>query len=345
MKSPTSPRRLRESEELGARLRRLDGESLSEERLARNAAMLEQKVAGIVAAAGVAAGAAGTAAAAGKAAAVSVMLKIGVPVVIAVAAAGTTYVALRPPEPRKAAHKTVVQPTQRQQRRVRSAVSSPDASVPDPDGASAVDATVPATTPAPRSRRPARRQAAPAPTPAPPVAVSAPATDTDTAAPVAPPASATPEPPPAPTVSPAPTAPPAAPSRLPDQIRLFEAAKRAGRARRYKKALGLIEELLRRFPTTPLAAEARLSQAELLMRAGRLRDATIAVRGLLTDPRHAGRRGELLRVLGELLRRQGDCRGAVVAYRQALAAPLSKRDARAARRGLAACKAGERSDE
>jgi tetratricopeptide (TPR) repeat protein len=140
-------------------------------------------------------------------------------------------------------------------------------------------------------------------------------------------------------VSPETPAPPPAPSQLPQQIKLFEAARRAGRARRYKKAVNLIERLLRRFPNTPLAAEARLSRAEFLVRAGRLGAATTAVRGLLVDPRHAGRRGELLRVLGDLLRRQGDCRGAAVAYRQALAASLSKKDARAARRGLAACSA------
>jgi len=127
------------------------------------------------------------------------------------------------------------------------------------------------------------------------------------------------------------------PSELPQQIKLFEAAKRAGRAGDYPKALGLIQQLLQRYPATPLAAEARLSQAEFLMRAGRLVPATAAIRRLLADPQHAGRRGELHRVLGDLLRKQGDCPGAIAAYRQALAATLTPREARAARQGLKAC--------
>lgn len=324
MKPGARPPRLRESEEFGAALRALDGEAIPPARLAS----VEQRIAALCApaagAAGAAAGAAGAGAAAGAAGA-SLALKLGVPVVLALAAVGT-YVATRPSSPSVPAHVAVAPgaspslPPERAPAPV--APRAPDAGAAPlaPDvGAPAVE---PAPAPAPGLRAPravATRRAAVT------AAIDASAPRSVEPAPA--------EPPPPPTPAPA----PAPSSELPEQLRLYAAAKEAARRGELARALAALADLLARFPRTPLRAEVRLSQAELLYRAGRLPEATLAVRALLVDPAHRGRRGELRRVLGDLLRKQGDCAGALAAYREALAGPLTEAEARAARAGLAAC--------
>ena len=123
-------------------------------------------------------------------------------------------------------------------------------------------------------------------------------------------------------------APPAVPppSELPEQIRLYEDARDAGRRGDYASAIAAIDDLLRRFPATPLSAEAELTRAEYLARANRLDEAVRALDRLVADELHRGRRGELLRMLGDLHRRQGDCARAVDAYTRALGHRLGDRD-------------------
>jgi tetratricopeptide (TPR) repeat protein len=131
-------------------------------------------------------------------------------------------------------------------------------------------------------------------------------------------------------------APEAAPSDLPEQIRIYEAARAAGRRGDLAGGLELLAELVRRFPATPLRAEAELTRAELWARADRV-EAVPALEALIADPVHRGRRGELLRTLGDLHRRRGDCPHALEAYDRALAERLGRRDRSDVERGRARC--------
>ena len=67
------------------------------------------------------------------------------------------------------------------------------------------------------------------------------------------------------------------PSELPEQIRIYEEARDAGRRGEFSTAIASIDDLLRRFPSTPLRAEAELTRAELFARADRLDEAVRAV--------------------------------------------------------------------
>jgi tetratricopeptide (TPR) repeat protein len=126
-------------------------------------------------------------------------------------------------------------------------------------------------------------------------------------------------------------------SDLPEQIRLYEEARDAGRRGDFTVGIANLDELLRRFPATPLRDEAELTRAELLTRADRLGDAVRALEQLIDDPSHAGRRGELLRTLGDVHRKAGDCERAIDAYTRAQAERLSKRERAKVERGLARC--------
>jgi tetratricopeptide (TPR) repeat protein len=122
------------------------------------------------------------------------------------------------------------------------------------------------------------------------------------------------------------TEPPAvpAPSELPEQIRLYELARDAARRGDHREAVARIDELLQRFPTTQLRAEAQLTRTESLARGNRFDEAVKALEQLIADDTHRGRRGELLRTLGDLHRRRGDCTHAVDAYTRALAQRLTE---------------------
>src|SRR5687767_11926731 len=98
-----------------------------------------------------------------------------------------------------------------------------------------------------------------------------------------------------------------APSELPEQIRLYEEARDAVRRGEYGVAVARVDDLLLRFPSTPLKAEAQLTRAESLARANRVAEASKALEVLIADDAHRGRRGELLRTLGDLYRRNNDC--------------------------------------
>jgi TolA-binding protein len=160
---------------------------------------------------------------------------------------------------------------------------------------------------------------------------------------------AVPDPAPAPpphhrAITPPPAAPvdaaavPAAPtSDLPAQIALYESARDAARTNQLDLALSRIEELLQRFPATQLRAEAELTRADVLARAGRTDEAARALEALIADAAHGGRRGELLRTLGDLHRRAGDCTHALDAYQRALAEHLGERDRKDAERGRDRC--------
>jgi tetratricopeptide (TPR) repeat protein len=168
----------------------------------------------------------------------------------------------------------------------------------------------------------ATAEAAPAPAPVPP---PAPVARPRRRAAASPPAAAVPAPAPGPS------------SDLPEQIRLYEAARTAGRQGEFATGIARIGELLGRFPGTPLRAEAELTRAELYARAGRHDEAVAALEQLIGSPAHAGRRGELLRTLGDLERQHGDCGRATEVYTRAQAERLSARERGRVARGLAGC--------
>jgi tetratricopeptide (TPR) repeat protein len=126
-------------------------------------------------------------------------------------------------------------------------------------------------------------------------------------------------------------------SDLPEQIRIYEAARDASRRGDFDGALAQLDELMRRFPQTQLRADAELTRADVLARAGRLAEAAQQLEMLAADPAHRGRRGELLRTLGDLYRRLGDCPHALAAYTRAQAERLSDRDRAAVASGRARC--------
>jgi len=160
---------------------------------------------------------------------------------------------------------------------------------------------------------------------------------------VAPPVAAAEEPPAKRVVAPQPSEPPPpppappAPSDLPEQIKLYEDARAAAGRGELATGIDLLDELLRRFPTTQLRAEAELTRAELLTRANRLAEAATALEALAGSATHRGRRGELLRALGDVRRKQGDCTAAVDAYTRARAAGVGAGEAAKVDRGLARC--------
>jgi tetratricopeptide (TPR) repeat protein len=136
-------------------------------------------------------------------------------------------------------------------------------------------------------------------------------------------------------VEPPPEVPP--PSDLPAQIALYEQARAAAAAGDVARGIALLDELFAKYPATQLRAEAELTRAEYLTRANRLDDAASALDALIASPSHRGRRGELWRALGDLRRKQGDCRRAIDAYTHAREHALSTAETAKVDRGLESC--------
>jgi tetratricopeptide (TPR) repeat protein len=135
----------------------------------------------------------------------------------------------------------------------------------------------------------------------------------------------------------APPADAAVASDLPEQIRIYEQARDASRRGQFAVALARLDELVARFPATPLAADAALTRADVLARAGKLAEAAAALEALVADPVHRHRRGELLRTLGDVERRRGDCARARDAYKRASAEKLTPAQSRDVAHGLERC--------
>ena len=140
----------------------------------------------------------------------------------------------------------------------------------------------------------------------------------------------------------APAEPPAEPqpapsAQLDEQIALFRSARRATRSGELERAVERLDALTRRFPQSPLGAEARLLRVEVLYRQGRYRQAIARIEPLLDAPALAGKKAQLLRLLGDAWLQQGRCDRASAAFRRALGLGLQGAEARAARRGLQSC--------
>jgi predicted Zn-dependent protease len=126
-------------------------------------------------------------------------------------------------------------------------------------------------------------------------------------------------------------------SRLPEQLRLFGQARDAARAGEYDRALTVLEELERNFPQGPLGDEIQLLRVQVLYRSGRYQEATERIGKLLDDPALAGKKPQLLRLLGDAWVHLGRCDLASEAFRRALGLGLEGQEAEAARRGLKSC--------
>jgi hypothetical protein len=130
---------------------------------------------------------------------------------------------------------------------------------------------------------------------------------------------------------------PPPPSDLPAQIALYEQARAAAAKGDVTGGIALLDELFAKYPSTQLRAEAELTRAELLTRANRLDDAAAALDALIASAAHRGRRGELWRALGDVRRKQGDCRRAIDAYTHAREHALSSAENAKVDRGLESC--------
>jgi hypothetical protein len=134
----------------------------------------------------------------------------------------------------------------------------------------------------------------------------------------------------------APAATPRA-SDLDKQIALYSAARDVAARGDYMRAVAALDDLLARFPSSPIAAEAELGRADYLARAGHLDAAASAFEHLIASEALHGRRGELEQMLGDLRIKQGDCASAQAAYRAALEAGVPERSREAIRRALQRC--------
>ncbi len=130
-----------------------------------------------------------------------------------------------------------------------------------------------------------------------------------------------------------------APSQLPEQLRLLKEAKALARSGQHKLALERLAELEMRYPDTPLKAEVDLRRAIVLSASGNLAKAEPALRELLNDSRHSGRKAELHHMLVDLLLQQERCEQAELALAAAVATGLSDFRRKTAEAGLARCKA------
>lgn len=122
------------------------------------------------------------------------------------------------------------------------------------------------------------------------------------------------------------------------QLQLYERATKLGRAGHYAEGIAVIDELFARYPQTVVRSDALLTKAEFLIHAGRDRKALPLLEELAAMLSQRHRRGELLRVQGDLLRRLGDCPAARKAYDRAQRNALSREEAAAVGRGLAHCR-------
>jgi hypothetical protein len=317
--------RLRAGDEFGTLLREAEPSPLSAERLERSRAAICTATIG----AGVgAAAAAKTASAAGATAGVSV--KLSIVAVVAIAVGGTAWhVSSRsgrvaPPAP--AAHGLDRRPESVSVTR-HELPAAVVIAAPAPAAASDTSSPtvrVPAPTAHPRDPEPAIASRVPATSAS---ATLAPAPTSDHAATIAPPV----EPPRAAA------AVPSAPSDLDEQIAIYSAARDTAARGDYVRAAERLEQLLARFPSSPIAAEAQLGRADYLTRAGQLDAAAAALEHLIASDVMHGRRGELEQMLGDLRMKQGDCASALTAYQAALDAGVAERSRAAIRRARERC--------
>jgi TolA-binding protein len=126
-------------------------------------------------------------------------------------------------------------------------------------------------------------------------------------------------------------------SALNEQVRLFDDAKRHLRSNRFSKALKRLNELDRRFPESPLSRESKELRARSLAGLGRNREAAGTVRHLLEFNIPTRKKAQLLRFLGDLQVRQGQCEDAVESYRRALGLGLPGAESSAAKAGIRQC--------
>lgn len=311
MRIPAAPPRLRDSEEFGEILQKEEA-PLSAERINKNGEILHQRLASSIIATG----------AITSTTAAALIIKIGVPIVLSISAATTAYLYLS-----TGVNKTMEQPPSIIQRPRHTAFNESGRdggqinSQPQ-DAVSSFPMDAESKALKPRSRRASPKKLIVPIHPFPPSDAGIDLASIKESMPA-----------------------PWETSELPAQLRLFHSAQSLGKTGSYSSALTIIEQLLTRYPHTPLRAEAEFSQVDFLIRAGRNQEALPKIRKLLNDPNHQGRQGELWRVLGNILQIQGNCSEAIKAYQHALAFPLRKEEIVSIRHALKKCAAPEKKFE
>jgi hypothetical protein len=124
---------------------------------------------------------------------------------------------------------------------------------------------------------------------------------------------------------------------LAKQAELLAAARAQADAGDAAAALALLDELERRFARGPLAPEAALLRATLLVRQGQTHAARALCERLVQDPALADKHAELYRLLGDLHARENDCTAARKAWLRALALGLERAQSEQVRQKLEQC--------
>ncbi len=128
-----------------------------------------------------------------------------------------------------------------------------------------------------------------------------------------------------------------APSALPQQLALFDGAKRLAKDGKLDAALTKLDELERRFPESHLRREARLARADYLVQGNRPEEAAVQIQRLLLQSDFSSKRPVLLQLLGDSWMKRGRCDRARGAYRKALGAGLNKKRANMVRLAIKKC--------
>jgi len=126
-------------------------------------------------------------------------------------------------------------------------------------------------------------------------------------------------------------------SVLDAQLAFFNGAKASVEERAYRKALSKLDTLDAQYPGGPLAFESRELRARCLFFMGSLAPAEGLVDALVQESRSNRKKAELMRFLGDIQARRGQCAKAQESYRRALGLGLRDADSRAAKNGIASC--------
>jgi len=103
------------------------------------------------------------------------------------------------------------------------------------------------------------------------------------------------------------------------------------------KALGVLEQLLERFPDSHLRPDVGLLRVSCLLAENQLDAAHAEIERLLAGEIPIGKKAQLLQLSGDIWMRNGNCPRAVMAYRRALGLGLPNDNMESAQSGIRKC--------
>ncbi len=130
-------------------------------------------------------------------------------------------------------------------------------------------------------------------------------------------------------------------SQLAEQLRLYREAQELAKQEQHKDALRLLQQLLDRFPQSPLQPEIEISRVEILIKDDQEAEAIAHLKKMLPARHHQGKRAMLYFTLADLLRKRGDCPAALAAYQSAQSAGLAEKYQDSPERFINACRRTE----